>query len=239
MANLFNDPSLKAYYRMESNSADSSPNNANTGTDTSMTYVTGNFGNAGTFDSLNSFITISNHISIQDLFATGGSISAWIYTDSDGENSVGRIADKMEDSTTVGWYFSVALEAAGVVKLRFAQEFSTTHGEWNTTSTEVSNGVWTHVVVTYDASGVSNNPTIYVGGLSKGVSETSTPVGTFGGDSAKVLTIGNRGTNPNVNFDGEIDDICFFNRILTQAEITDLSTKELFTLKSAGKVMIF
>lgn len=77
-------------------------------------------------------------------------------------------------------------------------------------------GVWQHIVVTYDFSGTTYY--MYKNGNIAGVTSggSSSPT-----DNANALTLGNR--NDHIKpYDGVLDEVGFWNRILTDQEIQDL-----------------
>ena len=61
----------------------------NDGTATSVSYATGKFGNAASFNGTTSSISITAASNISGTTAGAFRISAWIYVDSDGENDEG------------------------------------------------------------------------------------------------------------------------------------------------------
>ncbi|MCX6879754.1 MAG: autotransporter-associated beta strand repeat-containing protein [Verrucomicrobia bacterium] len=111
------------------------------------------------------------------------------------------------------------------------------HGDMSSSSTAVSNGNWHMVTMTYDASGGSNNKKIYVDGA---LDNQTTATGSIAA-TAKMLAFGARNNNSfgwESFFTGKLDDIYFYNRALTAAEISsayasspstglDLSTTDL------------
>lgn len=210
---LFIDANLQAYYRMEGNSNDSK--NSNNGTDSNMAYAAAKYGQGASFNGTTSVVTVANHSSIQNIFDGGGSVAAWIYPNSDGEGDFGKITDK-----TV-WTFDVNTESSGTCKLRFVQTTSGTAGIWSLTSADITIGAWNHVAVTYNSAALTTDPVIYVNGAAKGVTESSTPTGTYSTDTGSSLYLGNASAN-NRTFDGLIDDLALFDKAISAAEVLSL-----------------
>lgn len=149
---------------------------------------------------------------------TDFSFSAWIYLDSYGEGgNNARLFDKREvDSIQVlGCYVS------GITNnnLYFYAIF-TTNGQWWTPVNSILTSQWYHVVVTYNSSSTSNDPVIYINGKSQILTEIQTPSGTLTTNLSKYI-IGNRGAKDRT-WDGLIDQPAIWNKILTQAEVTQL-----------------
>ena len=95
----------------------------------------------------------------------------------------------------------------------------------------IPTGVWTHVAVTVDRDNV-NGITFYVNGLPIG---TQDPTGRMGSlVNAEALIIGVTGyswqNNTWVAFDGRIDEVELFNRVVTPGEILGI-----FQARNAGK----
>ena len=149
-------------------------------------------GRALEFDGVTDYIDCGSDTLVDDVFDGGGSLSAWIYPDSAGGGTYGRIITK---GSAVR--FEVRDLSGGNLKLFFNKTFSGTQGYWTTDDRIVPVGSWSYVVVTYDSDAVGNNPIIYVNGVSVALTEGSTPVGTRTTDASSNLYIGNvaSGTN--------------------------------------------
>ncbi len=75
---------------------------------------------------------------------------------------------------------------------------------------------WTHVVVTYDNVATGK---IYVNGV---LNNSKTNFTVSRGDTTAPLLIGSNSNNPNSNFNGKIDDVRIYNRVLSAQEIQQL-----------------
>ena len=175
------------------------------------------------FDGSDDHIQISDDSTIQNIFASGGTLSTWVYANSDGENSVGRIADK------ANWFLCLTGESAGLSDVRFLSVTSGDDGDWITTNTCVPNGEWTHIALVYNGSSTSNNPTIYVNGSSQALTESTTPASTQTSDASNDLYIGNR-SDGIACFDGKMANFSIHSSALTQQQVQKL----MFTEKYSG-----
>ncbi len=164
------------------------------------------------FDGASGLVTVSDATAIQNIFDGGGTIECWINVDSDGEADHGLIAFKL-------WLIRTTDEASSKVKIEVSWEFNTARGYWKTTATEVTINTWTHLVITYNADSVDNNPLIYIQGASVGVTEVTAPEGTRSTDVGSNLIIGNQAGDDRT-FDGTIDEMRLYTRILGSTEIT-------------------
>lgn len=71
------------------------------------------------------------------------------------------------------------------------QYWGATRAHWRTSTGAVTSlNTWYHVLVDYDASSSTNDPAIYVNGVSKTVSEITSPTGTVTSDALKIFRIG-------------------------------------------------
>jgi len=145
------------------------------------------------------------------------SFTAWVYVRGWGGNNLGRIIDKRASGGTQVFLLFVSSTNA---KLNFDRNFSTTLGEWVTPTNSIALGNWYHVALTYDDSSVSNDPKIYINGISQVLTESSTPVGTANTNTDSYI-IGNRGDGLR-GFDGYIEEVRLYNRILTDLEVMQL-----------------
>ena len=102
--------------------------------------------------------------------------------------------------------------------LAFGQGFTTQFGQWRTPPSAISLTGWFHVVVTYDNTSTTNDPVIYINNTSQTITELDTPSGTAS-TNTNQYTIGNREVDEARGFDGEIDEVLIYNRILTQLEV--------------------
>jgi hypothetical protein len=208
-----------AVFHMNANSSDST-SYANDGSPTSVLASTGQVARSGTFDGLNSSVNAHSAASVDNLFAGGGTISAWINPVSWGEGGYGRIADKgTTTSGAQGWGFQVAGTDAADGYLNFESDFTTNIGRWRTAAGSVAQGSWQNVVLVYDNSSLANVPKIYIDGNQVAVTQMSAPAGTARSDAAQDLYIGNRSGASDRTFSGRIDEIRFSATALTADQI--------------------
>ncbi len=111
---------------------------------------------------------------------------------------------------------------SGTEKIAFSHIFSGANGRWATPDNSISFDIWHHVVVVYDDSLVSNNPVIYIDGISQTITELETPTGTRNSDAGTDFLIGNR-ANQERTFDGSIAEVAIYDVILSAAEAKALS----------------
>ncbi len=94
-----------------------------------------------------------------------------------------------------------------------------TNGEWYTNANTLRSDEWNHVLITYDESLVTNDPVIYINGVSVTVNNPVTPSGDF--YSPGQLYFGSAGGA--ANYIGVMDELRFYNRILSATEIAALA----------------
>ena len=113
------------------------------------------------FDGTDDIINCGSDSSLDNIWNGKGTLTAWIYPNSDGEGDEGRIAEKRDDGN--GWTFVVREESSGSCKMRLFVNYSTTNGVY-TSGADVTIGAWNHVAVTYDTSGAGSSyrPTFYL-----------------------------------------------------------------------------
>jgi hypothetical protein len=152
---------------------------------------------------------------------TQTTIEAWIYPETWGENSMGRVVDKREGVNDALKLFIYGAGNPPNHSLTFERKFSAGSGYemWATPADSIVLNTWQHVAVTYDDSDPANEPSIYINGQL----QTLTPIMTGSGtavDTTDDYIIGNRGAG-DMTFDGIIDDLRIYSRILTSDEIND------------------
>lgn len=165
------------------------------------------------FDGADDLFTITQDADIDGLFATGGTFSCWVFINSVGGGSSGRIIDAYTGYRVLLWD-----ESGGSIKAGLNHSFSTTDGVWNFNNRDLDIGAWNHFVVTYNGSDVANNAVMYVNGSSVSVHRATAPVGTVDGDDANKI-IGNRAAADRA-FDGYISEVAMFKAILDADAVT-------------------
>lgn len=194
---------LTAYYTLEGNSTDNS-GNSHTGTDTSITYSSGNgkISQGAGFNGSSSYISIPSYT-----VGASWSISMWIKQSS---GDVGEAIARDESAGSRG--MSLYCDSSGFA----LSTFNTSNTNYDTGIYSITHqGNWTHVVAIYEAGVnariiVNNNTprTVACTGNSKDTND---------------ITIGRRNyPGSNIYFTGAIDEVGVWNRVLTSTEITEL-----------------
>ncbi len=170
---------------------------------TSATPTPGIIGQALDFDGANSKVDTGS-----DMIGTGDdSVSAWIYARSYGENGYGRI---IENGQFIVYLFSA--------DSGFSLAVRNTGGDAFAASNSILLNRWINIVGTKTSNGTVN---LYVNGILSGVANQAggTPVA----GNTNVILGNNSGQT--LTFDGYIDEVRIYNRILTTSEITELYTQ--------------
>lgn len=230
---------LVGHWKFDSNAQDSTPNsndgtlNGSVGTPTLTTDRRNRSNSAYTFNS-----TLTNYQRVElsrgSVFSFGNgtsdspfSVSAWINIDTNEAYPGGIIMGRwdVQDATAQEWYLTVH-DPNGA--MRFIMYDESTDATVLATTTKPSNGVWHHVVATYDGSGGTTawqGVDFYVDGTAQSVGGTHI-VGAGGNyvameNGSALAMIGNcEGCGS--SFMGVIDDARLYNRVLTAAEVTAL-----------------
>jgi hypothetical protein len=88
-------------------------------------------------------------------------------------------------------------------------------------NTDLSTGQWYHVAVTYDRGATTNDPTIYVNGISAAFTETTAPSGTA--KTGQVAYRFGEAAAGTADFDGRVSDFGWWDRLLSAAEVAALA----------------
>ena len=174
---------------------------------TSAGHVNGALSFAGT----NAAVVVPGGGVLADLYRTGVTVAAWIKPASAGGGGKGRILHKTNWMLYMG-SASTVLFTADNWTTQFAQRTSTASITLNT---------WQHVAGTWDGSQNGGGIHIYVNGvLADGASVSG--AGTAVSDASQALYLGNIPGSLNRGFDGTIDDVRVYNRVLSASEIQSL-----------------
>jgi len=141
------------------------------------------------------------------------SFSIWIKQTGPGDSNYSRLYQFGDDGNITGQVWTYLKNND---KLHFSADFDGDRGEWVTTSVPADWTKWNHVLVTYDATSDSNNPVIYVNGVSVPIEFYSgrVPSGTYTGIKDDPCIIGNR-SGLDRTFEGYIADFAVWNKVLT------------------------
>lgn len=215
----------KGHWKFDENTGTSTADasgNGNTGTLSTFgtgnpTWATGNIGSALTFDAADDVVTVGSGATLDDLPAI--TIAAWIKPNTVGEGgSPGRIVHKgTTTSPTAGWQF--------VTQATNSIAFAVDHGTTDLNRVSAANalgttlGVWKHVVVTWTGSATATNIKLYVDGVETAYSTTTDGGAARVSDAASSVFIGNDNTGVRT-FDGALDDVRIYNRVLSSTELT-------------------
>jgi len=193
------------------NDAIDSSGNGNDGIVNGGTWTTGKFGNAVNFDGIE-----GNNVEVGVLTQMGPSSSylgdfsgaTWIYI-----NSLPRSYNTILSaaSGSDGWFFYVQKSTTN--RLSFVN-FNTGQGIYDIT-TNLSYGVWYHVAFTWNAA--NNVISIYLDGNKVNLAGMAEPVV----QSNEPFKIGDV-TYHDSEWNGRIDDMAIWNRLLTDQEISGL-----------------
>ena len=152
-------------------------------------------------------------------------ISAWIKTNSTAGQSI--VSYGARDANGRKWHFRINPDGAPRVPGAVRTE---AQGGNQTGSTDLSDGMWHHVVSVFPGGANGDNADVlhYVDGvLETGTGTTDEPINTGIGGASPAVSIGARRQSPPAleNFmDGWIDDVRMYNRALSESEIQGLGT---------------
>jgi hypothetical protein len=201
-------------------------------------WTAGKFGTALSFSGGADLVQVPGGGSLASLYRNGLTVSAWIKPESAGAGGRGRIVDK--DNNDVGWFFAMSASTSMIFAV---DQFAGTQPSRVSTAVVAPNA-WQHVAATWDGSVNGANIHLYV----NGVPADGTAVNGSGAaqaDATTPLVIGNRAVDRARGFDGAIDDVHMYNRVLSASEVRNLvgggvnvtvnsvSTGQTYTLTTA------
>lgn len=192
-----------------------SSGNGNTGTLLNgPTWVLGKVGNALSFDGVDDSVSVPTVSgSLNNMGAM--TLSLWAYPKSLPLDY--SVLLRKKPLTSPNARYVLKLDNAG--KLIFNARYTLARGSW-TTVAPLSVNAWHHIAVVYPLGDTAGNPTIYVDGISQGVTRTEAPSGVPVGDD-KSLNIGSNNFAGKV-FNGSIDQVRIYNRMLSASEVIAL-----------------
>lgn len=201
---------LQAYWRFDETNgavaADSSGNGRNAALANGATFAPGQIRNGLELDGVDDLASF-NAMALSQL-----TVTAWIRADSQGDSTTPRVL------AMPGYNIRIRRDTASTTNcVAIESQRSTTSGEWRSPGDVVSDGAWYHIAVSYDSASTDNDPLFYVNGVLQQTLERSAPVGTQT-SNAGTGYIGNTSAL-NRSWDGRIDEMRIYNRILSAAEV--------------------
>jgi hypothetical protein len=179
-----------------------------------VTQAVGKISNAGQFTKANSeFLNITDNasLSVGDIDFT---IAAWVYADSvpTGSNTHAIVA---KDASGVRGYALTVFDSSGAkFAFQVGSDASTFTNHIDSTFGNVPTGEWIYVIAWHDATANTLNIQVNNGTVD------SVSYSSGGYDEAQDFRIGQHfGGN---NWDGRIDEVSFWKKVLTSQERTDL-----------------
>jgi beta-galactosidase len=182
----------------------------------------GTFTNGDIGDALHLPGGTNNAQFISSVDATQTTIAAWVRADSRGGSLYPHILG------TPGYHLIFRFDTGSFSNsLDFATAktaYGTTpvNGEWLTAANTISTGAWYHVAVSYDNGSLANVPSLYINGVKMAITTSTTPSVTPPA-YAGTNYIGNR-LDLARGWDGLIDDLRIYNRLLSDAEVQALAS---------------
>jgi hypothetical protein len=185
-------------------------------------WTTGQDNGALDFDGTDDYVDLTSDAELDDVFVGGATVMTWIYPRSWGESVNGRILDKTSEISgdRDGWMIAVKGDTPAI---QFAQGFTGVRGFWRSQSGTVALNTWVHVAVVYDASSDANDAEIYLDGVKQSPLVEITPSGTIRSDASISLRMGNWAQDTTRTFDGIIDDVRIYDRMLSVTEIANIA----------------
>ncbi|MFZ2882212.1 MAG: LamG domain-containing protein [Candidatus Moraniibacteriota bacterium] len=209
---LGSDANLVGYWRLEANS-NATVGGIN-GTDTSISYVAGKFGNCASFGGA-SYISIADNNN-WSVSTTGKlSISLWF-----NPNLTTDYQHLISKATGSNYEYALYYNGSSLVYSFWPLNGSTSKYTGFGGSITVVHK-WVHVVITVDdtITGAASNAKLYVNGR-EAFDYQGYNAATLG-NGTQALTIGVR-PDTGQYFNGKIDDVAIFNDVLTAAEVASL-----------------
>lgn len=190
---------------------------------TSTMYVPGAIGQALKFDAADDVIQIPDSSSVR-LSNSDWAISFWARTSTTSSNNL-QIVSKRADANNKE--YEIFLRPTGNFDVVVQVETSDSGEDANSVNNVWSLNTWNHFVVIMNTT--TMNPRFFVNGAEVGVeSDTITTQPTA---SAAPVNIGGRKITGSPYYDGTLDDIRMYNRMLSSDEV-----KQLYQLGATTKI---
>jgi hypothetical protein len=188
---------------------------------TSSSKVAGKVGQALNFDGTDDFINAFSGATLDDLPAL--TYSAWIKPRSAG-NGRGTIVAKSDPFSALGLTYIYFDNVTATNGISFLRDTIATDVGYTTVNNVAPLDTWTHVAVSWDGTvNSTNNVRIYINGVESAYQISDLGLGGLESDASNNFTIGARSISGSERyFDGIIDEVRVYNRVLTAYEAKQL-----------------
>ncbi len=190
--------------------ATDSTGNSAAGTVVGATAVPGQLGRGLTFDGMTAHVDVGAAADIDNLFAAGATLSAWMSPAGWGGGGFGRILDKAASINALdgwGWELNDTGSGGPDEAMRFEHGFGTGKAGWETAQGTLGLGAFHHVAVSYLNTATTNVPANYIDGARQTTTTVTAAMGAAASDTAQELWIGNYSGDSSRGFDGVLDEI--------------------------------
>ena len=195
-----NQSSLQAWYKFNETSGTDAVNSSASGgrkgsveNSTSGHYNTGKFGNAITLDGSNDHVRVYGYPGING--TAGRTVALWFKT------STANKPLLQYGASGTGSLFKLSLNSSGAAVLDLGSATITS------STTGLADGNWHHIAASFPSAANSGAAKLYVDGTGNNGSGTTT----INTGSAADLIIGRDGTSGSGYFNGQIDDVRFYD----------------------------
>lgn len=188
---------------------------------TSTSAVQGILGQSLKFDGVDDYVNVVDPAngSLDFDITSPLSISAWVNRATLG-SSVGIVVKRM--AVTSGYDFSI-VGSNDHVQFSIGDNFGSNFRISNETANPISNpNQWYHVVVTYNGNSASSGINIYVDGVKQSLTNAFDNYGGGSTLSSDPFAIGARASGTERQFNGRIDEVRVYNRVLSDSEVLQL-----------------
>jgi hypothetical protein len=174
------------------------------------------------FDGGNDVVNVGSDSSLDDVNTF--TYVAWIKPEGTPGYSIGYIFCKGHGSGINKGIRDNDIGSGDQDQLRAHVDADTTDAATYSPRHAIADGAWYHLAVTYDDTG-DRYLRVYLDGVE--VTESGQAAGIVSGDSGHSLLLGNNATYGFYAFNGKLDEMALFSRILSAAEINDIMNNGL------------
>ncbi|HEY9114790.1 MAG TPA: LamG-like jellyroll fold domain-containing protein, partial [Bacteroidales bacterium] len=143
------------------------------------------------------------------------SVSLWVKMGSNQPSYPTLLSKGATSNTTTGYWCYISGS-----RLRFSISDGSQRLGAYSNSLSIFDNTWHHIAVNLDRDG---NAEFFVDGISAGTYDISTFNGKNISNASRLLTIGSAGTSSTTFFNGSIDDVRLYNKVLSAAEVATLA----------------
>jgi hypothetical protein len=165
------------------------------------------------FDGVDEYVTMGDVLDFER--TDSWSLSCWFKTTNTAQQ---YLIAKESSSTPNGWALFMANNK---IAFEMSNTYPTNYFRVDTTE-DFNDGIWHHVTACYDGSSTAAGVTLYIDGIARSLTTIADTLSASTLTTAALYIGGREVGHPTYSYDGYIDEVAVYDRVLSAAEVAEV-----------------